>query len=43
LLDCLEHPDACRAVERAGRLVAQEYRGLFGDGARHSDALLLAA
>ena len=42
-LDRLEHEDAGLAVERAGRLVAQQDRGSLGDGARNGDALLLAA
>ena len=39
----LEHADAGAAVERAGRLVAQQHVGALGDGARDGDALLLAA
>ena len=42
-LDRLEHDDAGRDVERAGRLVAQQHVGPLGDRARDGDALLLAA
>ena len=38
----LEHADAGLAVERAGRLVAQQNVGPLGDGAGDGDALLLA-
>ena len=39
----LEHDDAGRDVERAGRLVAEQHVGPLGDGARDRHALLLAA
>ena len=39
----LEHDDAGRDVERAGRLVAQQHVGPLGDRARDRHALLLAA
>ena len=42
-LERLEHDDAGRDVERAGRLVAQQHVGPLGDRARDGDALLLAA
>ena len=38
-----EHADAGRAVERAGRLVAEQHFGLLGDGAGDGDPLLLPA
>jgi hypothetical protein len=41
--DRLEHEHAGRAVERAGRLVAQEQVRPLGDRARNRDALLLTA
>ena len=37
-----QHADAGLAVERAGRLVAQQDVGALGDGARDGHALLLA-
>ena len=39
----LEDDDAGGDVERAGRLVAQQHGGPFGDGAGDRHALLLAA
>ena len=39
----LEHDDAGRDVERAGRLVAEQHVGPLGDRARDRHALLLAA
>src|SRR5690606_35943155 len=43
VLERLEHPYARRAVERAGRLVAEQDRRTLRDRARDRDALLLAA
>jgi hypothetical protein len=43
LLDRIENEDAGLAVERAGRLVAQQHPGFLGDRSRNGDALLLAA
>ena len=42
-LDGLEHENTRLAVERPGRLIAQQDLGLFRDGPGDSDALLLAA
>src|SRR5512134_4018551 len=42
-LERFEHHDACRNVQGAGGLVAQQDGRLLGDGAGNRDALLLAA